>query len=457
VHIFVVGLDHSTAPIEVRERLVCSPEQVLQVLARARQVFPECVLLSTCNRVELYAVCPEENEARAALLQALSEVRQVPLSEFEACCYDFADERAVGHLFSVASGLSSLVPGEAQIQGQVAKALEVARGYAGPITSALFRAALVAGKRARSETGISRNPASVSQIAVQLACQFFPQLPQISVLLIGTGQMSELSARNLYDHGVRRLFVVNRTPEHAAELARRFGAVCHSFADLPAVLTRVDVVISSTTAPHAIITSDLLQKVMRQREGRMLLLIDIALPRDVDPAVASLPGIYLYNLDDLQETVNEGIRLRMREMEHVEAIITEEVQSFERWLRSLSVIDTVSDLRQRVDMVRQQELARTMRQLSASLSEREMTVVQELTTRLMNKFLHTPTVRLKDAATAGQGQLYAEVLRYLFDLEEIHHDEANHDRHAGQYAGNDPDSIHHRAAAPALADPGDAY
>jgi len=293
MHIIVVGVDHTTAPIALREQLACSPCQIPQVLEAARRTVQESVLLSTCNRLELYALCSEADEGRTALLRVLSEMRQVELAALQAHCYGFADGEAVGHLFEVACGLHSLVPGESQIQGQVAEALELAQGgnFAGPIMSALFRAALVAGKRARSETGISRS-----------------------------------------------------------------------------------------------------------------------------------------------------------------AAIVEEVGAFECWLRSLSVVDAVSDLRQRVDTFRKLELARTMRQLSSSLSEREAAAIQELSTRLINKLLHTPTLRLKEAAAVGQGQVYAEALRYLFDLEGHTH-EAHEDRDTVQHIGDDPNISGDRATATAVARP----
>jgi glutamyl-tRNA reductase len=266
--------------------------------------------------------------------------------------------------------------------------------------------------------------------------------------------MSELAARNLCDNGARRLLIVNRTLEHAVDLAQRFGATHRSFAALTTSLVEADVVISSTRAPHTIITADLIQEVLKQRDGRSLLLIDIALPRDVDPAISSFPGIHLYNLDDLQARVSQGIHFRMQEVEHVQSIITAEVRAFERWLRSLSVVDTISDLRRRVDAFRQQELARTLRQLSTSLSEREAAAIQELTTRLVNKLLHTPTLRLKDAAAVGQGHVYAEALRYLFDLE-VHTDEAHYDGDASQQTGADPDKCGDRATVAAVARPED--
>lgn len=420
MQIVVVGVDHTTAPIALREQLACSPRQVPQILRAAQEVAQEVVLLSTCNRLELYAVCAQEQGAQTNLLRVLSEIRQVPLAELEAHSYCLVGEQAIAHLFGVACGLYSLVPGEVQIQGQVVEALELAQGggYSGPLTSALFRAALATGKRARNETAISRNATSVSHVAVQLARQLVPSFNEACVLLVGSGKMSELAAHHLCDNGAKSLIIINRTQSHAIDLAQRFGAQHRSFTELLPSLVEADIVISSTTAPRAILTLELMQEVMKQRTHRSLLLIDIALPRDVDPAVATLPGIHLYNLDDLQAAVNEGISLRMQEVEHVRSIIAEEVNAFERWLHSLSVVGTISDLRQYADILRQQELARALRQLSSTLSEHEAVAVQELTTRLVNKLLHIPTLRLKDAAAAGQGHIYAEALRYLFDLEE---------------------------------------
>ena len=458
MHIVVVGVAHTTAPIALRERLACSLRQIPQILRITSGVVQECVLLSTCNRIELYAVCPEIAVGKTHLLTILSASRQVSLPELEAHSYSYADEEAITHLFGVTCGLYSLVPGEHQIQGQVVEALEIAQGggYAGSILSALFRTALVTGKRARSETSISRNAASISHVAVQLARQFFPKLNDASVLLIGSGEMSELAARNLCDNGAGRLVIVNRTQEHAIDLAHRYGAVHRDFDELSTALIESDVAISSTKAPRAIITPELMQQVLQQRNGRKLLLIDIALPRDVDPAVATLPGIHLYNLDDLEAAVSEGIRLRLQEVQHVQAIIAEESGNFERWLRSLSVVNTISDLRAHVEALRQQELTRTMRQLAPTLSEREAAAVQELSNRLVNKLLHTPMLRLKEAAADGQGHTYSEALRYLFGLEE-HIDETDNNRDTRQQTGDDTDEPGSRAAAAALARPGDNH
>jgi glutamyl-tRNA reductase len=458
VHIVLLAVDHTTAPIAFRERLSFTSRQVPQFLQSVSQVSQECVLISTCNRVELYAVSSEPTVLTTHLMSALAEAQSIPLAELERHSYTLVDEQAVAHLLGVAAGLYSLVPGEPQIQGQVADALQIAlgAGYAGPICSALFRAAIVAGKRARSETGISRNAASVSHVAVQLARQLFPNLNEARVLLIGSGKMSELAAQNLREHGAQRLVIINRTPTHAIDLAQRLGATYRTFSDLSQSLLEADVVISSTTAPRAIITVEMLTAVMQQRAGRSLLLIDIALPRDIEAQAAHIPGVHLYNLDDLQASVDAGIRLRLQEVEQVQAIIAEESLAFQRWLRSLSVTGTISDLRQRVDLLREQELARAMQRLPDTLTEREVGAVRELTTRLVNKLLHTPTLRLKDAAAEGQGHVYAEALRYLFDLE-VHLDESQNeykDRNASQQAGYATNAVDHLASASTMANTG---
>lgn len=458
MHICLVGVDHTTAPIPIRERLACTPRQLPQVLAAARQVAQECVLLSTCNRVELYAVFHDEQEGTASLLNVLSETRQLSLEELRAHSYTLSGTNAILHLCGVAAGLHSQVVGEPQIQGQVADALEVAQGggFSGPITSALFRAALTAGKRVRTGTAISRSAVSISHVAVQLAHRLLPDLNEASILLVGSGQMSEVAAGNLCDNGARKLVIVNRTQAHAIDLAGRFGAVHRPFAELADALIEADVAISSTTAPRAIITLDLMRQVIDRRAGRPLLLIDLALPRDVESAAADLPGIHLYNLDDLQSEVTEGLRLRSQEIILAETIIDEEAREFEAWLRSLSVTGTISDLRRYAETLRQLEVERALRRLSATLSEREAHIVQELTTRLVNKLLHIPTIRLKDAATAGQGHIYAEALRYLFDLEEQTY-ETSEDRNESQQAGDDTNAVGHPAIAAALAQPGHTH
>ncbi|HXL35963.1 MAG TPA: glutamyl-tRNA reductase [Ktedonobacteraceae bacterium] len=440
MQIVLVGVDHLSAPIALRERLSCTQRQIPQVLHEIRNVAQECVLLSTCNRVEMYAVFSEIEEGHMQLLQILSDISGITLPELKAHSYLFVDDQAVSHLYGVACGLYSLVPGESQIQGQVVKALEIAQGggYAGPITSTLFRGAVVAGKRARSETGIGRNAASVSLVAVQLAKKLFPTL-KACVLLVGSGKMSELTAHHLCDNGAQELIIINRTPLHAIDLANRFGAKHRSFKELAGSLVEADVVISSTTAPRAIITFEMMQEVMKQRAGRQILLIDIALPRDIDPAIADMPGVHLYNLDDLEIGVNEGIRLRNKEVDQVQEIIHQEVSTFKRWLWSLNVVETISALRQHADTLRQQELKRTLQRLP-DLTQHETAIIQELSTRIVNKLLHSPMLRLKEATAEGQEHMYTEALHYLFDLKE-QADETHYHRNSSKQTGYDTDTM----------------
>jgi glutamyl-tRNA reductase len=449
VQIVLVGVDHVSAPIALRERLACTQRQLSQVLEEIGNVAQECVLLSTCNRIEIYAVFSEieGGEGYIQLLRILSNVSGITLPELKVHSYLFVDEQVVSHLYGVACGLYSLVPGESQIQGQVVEALEIAQGggYAGPITSALFRGAVVAGKRARSETGISRNAASVSLVAVQLAKKLFPTLHKTCVLLVGSGKMSELTAHHLCDNGAQELIIINRTPLHAIDLAKRFGAKHRSFKELARSLMEADVVISSTTAPSALITLEMMQDVMEQRAQRQILLIDIALPRDIDPAIANLPAVHLYNLDDLEIGVNEGIRLRYQEVEQVQEIIIQEASVFERWLRSLNVVDTITALRHYADTLRQQELKRTLQRLPG-LPQRENAIIEELTTRIVNKLLHIPMLRLKEIAMEGQEHIYTEALQYLFDLKE-QPDETHNHWNTSKQAGYDTDTMGGRAAA----------
>ena len=277
-------------------------------------------------------------------------------------------------------------------------------------------------------------------MAVQLARHLFPNLHEANVLLVGSGTMSELAARNLCDNGAQRLVIVNRTPEHALNLAQELHATHRPFTELSEALVERDVVNTSTTAPRTIITPDLMDRVLPQRQGRSLLLIDIALPRDIDPQIAQYPGIHLYNIDDLQQEVDRGIRLRMQEVERVQQIIVQEVAAFQRWRASLSVVDTISDLRHYVEDLRRQELTRTLRQLAPTLSESEVAAVQEMSTRLVNKILHMPMKQLKEAAATGQGHIYTEATRYLFHLDEEEKEyEANTHRNQVQQARHDPD------------------
>lgn len=452
--IAVAGVDHSTAPIALRERLDCTFGQAHELLAKARELTRECVLISTCNRIELYATGTGEFDSQRVtdLLCVLSEARNVSMDELEAHAYCFTGKEAASHLFEVACGLRSSVLGEAQIQGQVAASLELAQkgGFAGATTSALFRAALETGKRARRETGISRSAASVSHVAVQVARQLFPRLGEASVLLVGSGEMSELAARNLRDNGAKRLVILNRTIERAEELARRYDAASRPFEELDAALAEADIAISSMHAPHALITAELMRDVLQRRAGRPLLLIDIGLPRNVEPPVGDMPGVYLHNLDDLRAGVSRGLQQREQEVVHVRQIIDEQMAVFEGWLRSRGVAGVIGDMRQRAELLRRRELERTLRQLSTTLTEQDIQAIQALSVSLTNKLLHTPTLRLKEAASTGDESAHLEAFGYFFDVE-VQHDETTYDWDARQQAGPVADADDRRASEETLA------
>ncbi|HIC90390.1 MAG TPA: glutamyl-tRNA reductase, partial [Anaerolineae bacterium] len=317
----------------------------------------------------------------------------------------------------VACGLDSMVLGESQIQGQVAQAyqLALAHGTAGAVISALFRTALRAGKRARSETDISKHATSISHVAVELALQIFDNLSQKRVLLIGAGEMAELAARDLVDHGVARLLVVNRSRERAVSLAQKFQGEALGWDRLAQALWQADIVISSTAAPHTILDTETIAIAMHMRRNRPLFLIDIAVPRDIDSAVGNLPNVFLYDIDDLQKVVEANLEQRRQEIPRVQAIVKAEVADFMAWFRALDVVPTIVDLRQHAERIREAELQRALRQLS-HLSDREQNVIHSLSQRIVNKILHQPTVRLKQHANDGEAYRYAEAIRDLFGL-----------------------------------------
>ena len=322
--IFCVGLSHHAAPVELRERLSYTPSALKAALARfgcdhhSRPAgLKELVILSTCNRLELYA--DASTERFDALLDFISETRQAPIADFEPYLYRYVEAKAVEHLVRVASGLDSMILGEPQILGQITNAYEEALGHAaaGPILSGLFRAAIHTGKRARTETAIGHNPATISSVAVKLAESSISRLAKAHVLVVGAGEMAELAVKALRARGVTQLAVVNRTHERALRLAEQWGGQALTFEQLGKAMTAADVVITSTGAPHALITLDLVRGVMQQRPERPLVLIDIAVPRDVDPDVRGIANVHCYDIDDLQSHLNGTVTEREREIPRV--------------------------------------------------------------------------------------------------------------------------------------------
>jgi glutamyl-tRNA reductase len=404
--IVLVGISHHQAPVELRERAALDPERAAELASTLAGERSEAVCLSTCNRTELYLAdeSPEaaEEKAEAALL-ALE-------AELGPALYRLRDEEAARHLFRVAAGLDSLIPGEGEILGQVRTAH--AAGATGAILDRLFRQALHAGKKARTETAIGESPASVSSAAAALAEQVFGDLRGRDVVLIGAGKVGELAIRNLVSRGASIAFVANRTADRAQELAARFGGTPLSLDRVGEALAHADVVISSTSAPGWTLTREVVERSLPLRKGRQLFLIDLAVPRDLDPAIHELDGCYLYDIDDLEAVVTETLADRSREAERAEKIVAEEADRFRAWQASLHVVPAIASLRARAEEIRASELDR------AKLTDAERRAAESVTAAVLNKLLHLPTIRMKQAAAAADGVIYADAVRHLFGLED---------------------------------------
>jgi len=410
----VVGINHRGANLEIRERVAYRTSEIGEALSGLSESCEarEAVLLSTCNRTEVYIV---ENEADPvpAVWSALSE----RLGE-EASGYGYVrrDKEAVAHLFRVASGLDSMVLGEAQIQGQVRDAWEQCRAHAGPVLNRLFQTSLGVAGRVRNETSVSRGAASVSSAAVQLAKQIFGSLAGKRAMVLGAGEMAELALECLADQGVRTSIVANRTFERATEVAERHGAVAMRYDECWSALANVDVLVCSTAAPRTMVFVEHVRPALGARGDRPLCILDIAMPRDVDPSVGELENVFLYNLDDLQAVVSANLERRRAELPTAEQLIAAEVGKYWDWVAGLSAVPVLAEMRAHMEAVRTRELAETLRRLP-HLPPAERAAVEELSRKLMNKFLHEPSVRLRAAAANGRGLGVVDTARYLFGLE----------------------------------------
>jgi glutamyl-tRNA reductase len=423
--IVLVGLNHKVAPVAVREKLAFGSKDLEQAFIRfgfengtCAPYGTEGAILSTCNRLEVYTLASCLDDGEEAVCHLLEDCHGERSQAFRPYLYSFADADAVEHLFSVAAGLDSMVLGEHQILGQVTEALETALRHnaAGKMISALFRGAIEAGKRARTETGISQGTTSISHIAVELARKIFGDIGSCHVLLVGAGEMAELAAQTLVESGAESLSILNRTRERAEELAVQFDARAWGWNRLNEALRWSDIVITSTSAPHPIIRPDAVRQVNSQRRHRPLFLIDIAVPRDVDPRVDQLEGVYLYDIDDLGAVVEDSLAGRRREVPKVEAIVRQAQEGFMSWYRSLDVVPTIVDIRKQAHTVREAELERALRRLKA-VSDHDQEIIQMMTERIVNKLLHHPTVCLKKHAGCSDGYQYAEVARDLFGVD----------------------------------------
>lgn len=397
----LVGLNHKTAPLDVRERVAYSPEQVPELLSvlRADEHLQECALLSTCNRTEFYAVADREADHGWSVLTNFLQQREK--ADLASHLYRHEGSLAINHLFSVSSGLDSLVVGEHQILGQVRKAYIQAQeaDCTGPILERLFPWALRVGKKARSETKISQGSSSVAAAAVDLAQKIFGEMTGRSVVLLGAGKMCAKSLKLLVKAGVEHVKVVNRTFEKATELAEQCGGVAVPYEELDEALTQVDILLSSTGAPHYIVTKDRLAQVMRKRRGRPLFLVDIAVPRDFDPACGEVDNVYLYNIDDLQSVVDKNLARRHSETQAVLKIVENATQDFCRDLDSRRASHAIIKLRRRFEALRDVELNHFKNK--KSLDEKQQVLLENFSRRLLNKLLHSPIEKLRQLSEGG--------------------------------------------------------
>ena len=425
MHILVVGLSHRTAPVDLRERVDFQDrvESALRAIA-SRGSTNEALVLSTCNRAELYAACEDPTAARADLAAFMSEFHGVCRDDLAPHVYDLADLDAARHLLRVAAGLDSLVVGEPQILGQVREAHTVATGVqtVGPVLNRLFHSSFTAGKRVRTETGLALGAVSVGYAAVSLARKIFGDLRGRTVLVIGAGEMGKLTAQHMKSQGVRQVMIISRTMTHAARTAEAIaGAGAAPWEEMDAVLGASDIVITATGAGTTILSRAYIEALMRLRRNRPLFIIDIAMPRDVESSTGDIEQVFLYNVDDLQATVQENLARRASEVLRAEAIVTEEVARFAVWLRSRGAIPTVVALRQKFENIRRAELERLDFKLSALPPEARpdaRACVDEITRLMVEKLLLTPTEQLKSVGDQDTLATYAEALTRLFGLAE---------------------------------------
>jgi glutamyl-tRNA reductase len=418
--LLALGVSHKTAPLELRERLALTEGRAVGVLSEltAGDVVHEAAAISTCNRTELYLVAGDPVEAESAALSVLARQADTRPTELVGHLYSLRAGDAARHLFRVTAGLDSVILGEAEIQGQVKRAYELAlvEGSTGPILNRLFRGALAAGGRARAETGISEKGLSISSVAVELAQRSLGDLAERRVLVIGAGETAELVARALAAKGVETVFIANRHYDRAIGLAQRFGGHAVRIEELPAQLETADIVVSATHSPHHIVERDDLEHVMADRTGRPLLIVDIAVPRDVEPACREVTGVSLHDVDDVQAIVERNASGREAEARRAETILGAEQAQFESWLSSLEVVPTVAALRERADEIVRRVLAENDGRWEAiSAGDRER--LEKMARAIASRMLHEPTLRLKRAAGGDEAYLLVNALRELFGLD----------------------------------------
>ena len=421
MNIILIGMNHKTAPLEIRERLSLACGDNINPLIEIMNIpqIKEAIYLATCNRVEVLANALDTEDAVEKLKAFIFHHGNLSSDEMARCLYLYFDHEAVRHLFRVASSIDSLVMGEPQILGQVKDAYRTAveHNATGVMLNKVIHHAFRTAKRVRTETGIASNAVSVSFAAVELAKKIFGNFRGKTILLIGAGEMSELAAKHLINNGVEKIFITNRTYARAIQMANNFHGTAVEFDKLTETLQDVDIIISSTGAPGYVIDVSMIEATLRRRRNRLLFLIDIAVPRDIDPAVGEIDNVYLYNIDNLQDIVDTNLKSRMKEAEKAEIIIDEELLKYMEWFSTLEVVPTIVSLREKMEGIIRGELAKSGAWMD-NLSEEERRNVELLANSIINKVLHGPITGLKEESRDNGALPYIAAIRRLFGLDE---------------------------------------
>ena len=438
MHVIVVGINHKTAPVEIRERLTFDPSQLgdAMVQLQGKKSILENVILSTCNRTEIYAVVDQIHTGRYYIKEFLSQWFQIEKEEFTPFLFIYEEDGALEHLFKVACGLNSLILGETQILGQVRTSFLTAQEEktSGTVFNQLFKQAITLAKKAHSNTDIGANAVSVSYAAVELAKKVFGTIENKHVLILGAGKMGELAIENLHGNGATNVTVVNRTYEKAKDLASRFHGKAKSMDELQEALMEADILISSTGAKDFVLTKQMVEQIEKKRKGKPLFMVDIAVPRDLDPAIAELEGVFLYDIDDLEGIVQANLQERQKAADIIMLMIEEEIVQYKQWLRMLGVVPVISALREKALNI-QSETMKSLERKLPNLSEREIKVLNKHTKSIINQMLKDPILQVKELAGTKDADKNLQFFMNIFNIEDLVEKQKNVDRVNHDMAG----------------------
>lgn len=438
MHVIVVGINHKTAPVEIRERLTFDPLQLgdAMVQLQGKKSILENVILSTCNRTEIYAVVDQIHTGRYYIKEFLSQWFQIEKDEFTPFLFIYEEDGALEHLFKVTCGLNSLILGETQILGQVRTSFLLAqeKKTSGTVFNQLFKQAITLAKKAHSNTDIGANAVSVSYAAVELAKKVFGTIENKHVLILGAGKMGELAIENLHGSGATNVTVVNRTYEKAKDLASRFHGKARSMDELQAALMEADILISSTGAKDFVLTKQMVEQIEKKRRGKPLFMVDIAVPRDLDPAIAELEGVFLYDIDDLEGIVQANLQERQKAADTILLMIEEEIVQYKQWLNMLGVVPVISALREKALNI-QSETMKSLERKLPNLSEREIKVLNKHTKSIINQMLKDPILQVKELAGTKDADKNLQFFMNIFNIEDLVEKQKNVDKVNHNVAG----------------------